>query len=174
VKNIEFKARCEDLRAVRDRLEELGVPLARRMRQVDTYFKVSSGRLKLREIDNDEAQLVQYDRPDESAARACEYTVVPVKDAAGLKKALSLALGVRVVVDKVRELYLWDHTRVHLDTVEELGTFIELETVVADQTLEDAREECERIKAALMIKDADVLSGSYADLLDEKRRDGIG
>jgi predicted adenylyl cyclase CyaB len=165
VKNIEFKARCADLQAVRERLEELGVPLDRRMRQVDTYFEVSSGRLKLREIGDGEAQLVQYHRPDESAVRACEYTVVPVKDAAGLKRALSLALGVRVVVDKVRELYLWDHTRVHLDTVEELGTFLELETVVTDQTLENARAECERIKDALMIRDEDILSGSYADLM---------
>ena len=163
MKNIEFKARCADLQAVRNSLKELGVPLARRVRQVDTYFKVPSGRLKLREIDSGEAQLVQYDRPDESAARACEYTVVPVKDAAGLKQALSLALGVRVVVDKVRELYLWDHTRVHLDTVEDLGTFLELETVVTDQTLEDARSECQRIKEALMIRAEDILPGSYAD-----------
>jgi len=165
VKNIEFKARCPDLQAVRERLKELGVPLARHMRQLDTYFKVASGRLKLREIGDDEAQLVQYDRPDESVARACEYTVVPVKDAAGLKRALSLALGVRVVVDKVRELYLWDHTRVHLDTVEELGTFLELETVVTEQTLEDARAECERIRDSLMIKAEDILSVSYADLI---------
>lgn len=165
MKNIEFKAYCPDLQAVRERLEEMGVPLDRRMRQVDTYFEVLSGRLKLREIDGGEAQLVQYDRPDESAVRACEYTVVPVKDAAGLKQALGLALGVRVVVDKVRELYLWDHTRVHLDTVEGLGTFLELETVVTDQTLEDARAECERMKETLVIRDEDILSGSYADLM---------
>ena len=108
VKNIEFKARCPDLQAVRDRLRKLGVSLDRRMRQVDTYFNVPTGRLKLREIDpgtnraadgDVEAQLVQYDRPDEQAARACEYIVVAVKDAGGLKQALTLALGVRVVVD---------------------------------------------------------------------------
>lgn len=174
VKNIEFKARCWDQQEIRGRLAEKGVALDRRMRQVDTYFKVAEGRLKLREIDpgtnraadgGGEAQLVQYFRPDESAARQSDYIVVPVEQPEALKQALTRALGVSVVVDKVRELYLWEHTRVHLDAVKGLGTFVELETVIREQSVEAARGECERIQNALEIKADDMLSVSYADLL---------
>jgi adenylate cyclase class 2 len=166
VNNIEFKARCWDLQAIRDRLAQRGVGLERRMRQVDTYFKVPSGRLKLREIQGGEAQLVQYFRADESAARQSDYVVVPVERPEELKGALGRALGVRVVVDKVRELYLWEHTRVHLDAVKGLGTFLELETVIRGQSVEEARGECERIQKALGIDAENILSGSYADLLE--------
>jgi adenylate cyclase class 2 len=165
VKNIEFKARCWDLQALRDRLKKAGVVLSRRMRQVDTYFHAPSGRLKLREIDGGESQLVQYFRPDESAARQSDYVVVPISQPEALKQALTRALGVSVVVDKVRELFLWDHTRVHLDAVKGLGTFVELETVIEKQTVEAARTECERIRTALQINADDLLSVSYADLL---------
>jgi predicted adenylyl cyclase CyaB len=165
VKNIEFKARCWDLQAIRDRLAQQGVGLERRMRQVDTYFNVAEGRLKLREIEGGEAQLVQYFRADQSAARQSDYVVVLVERPGELKQALGRALGVRVVVEKVRELYLWEHTRVHLDAVKGLGTFLELETVIRGQSFEDARGECERIRGALDIKSEDLLSVSYADLL---------
>jgi predicted adenylyl cyclase CyaB len=165
VKNIEFKARCWDLQEIRGRLAEEGIALDRRMRQVDTYFNVSEGRLKLREIDLGESQLVQYFRPDESAARQSDYIVVPVERPEELKQALTRALGVSVVVEKVRELYLWEHTRVHLDAVKGLGTFLELETVIREQTVESARGECQRIQKALKINPDDLLSGSYADLL---------
>lgn len=174
VKNIEFKARCWDQQEIRGRLAEEGVALERRMRQVDTYFKVAEGRLKLREIDpgtnraadgGGEAQLVQYFRPDESAARQSDYIVVPVEQPEALKQALTRAMGVSVVVDKVRELYLWDHTRVHLDAVKGLGTFVELETVIRGQSAENARAECERIRKTLGIDTDDILSVSYADLV---------
>lgn len=165
VKNIEFKARCWDLQALRDRLKKAGVAPSRRMRQVDTYFRVPGGRLKLREIEAGESQLVQYFRPDENAARQSDYIVVPVDRPEPLKQALTRALGVSVVVDKVRELFLWEHTRVHLDAVKGLGTFVELETVIEKQTAEAARAECERIQKALQISADDLLSVSYADLL---------
>ena len=165
VKNIEFKARCWDLQDIRGRLAKKGVALERRMRQVDTYFNVAEGRLKLREIDGGESQLVQYFRPDESAARQSDYMVVPVEQPEALKQALTRALGVSVVVEKVRELYLLEHTRVHLDAVKGLGTFVELETVIREQSVEAARGECKRIQKELEINADDLLSGSYADLL---------
>ena len=82
-----------------------------------------------------------------------------------IEQALTRALGVSVVVDKVRELYLWEHTRVHLDAVKGLGTFVELETVIREQSVEVARGECESIQKALEINADDLLSVSYADLL---------
>jgi len=167
VKNIEIKAHCEDLQAMRDRLRDQGVSLTRRIRQVDTYFNVPRGRLKLREIDDREAQLIHYHRPDVEGARESDYIVVPVIDPRSSKEALNRALGVRVVVEKVREVYHWDHTRVHLDEVKELGTFTELETVITDQTLREARSECDRIQRALGIGREAVVLVSYADLIEQ-------
>ena len=69
------------------------------------------------------------------------------------------------MVDKQRELYLWRHTRIHLDEVAGLGPFLELETVVTDQTQEAAERECREVQAALRIREEDLVAGSYADLL---------
>jgi predicted adenylyl cyclase CyaB len=165
--NIEVKAICADPARVRRRLVERGVPLCQRMRQVDTYFSSPRGRLKLREIDDQEAQLIHYDRPDAAAAHASEYVISPVAEPDRLKEALTRALGVRVVVEKQRELYLWQYTRVHLDNVAGLGSFLELETVVEEQTREQAERECLEIQAALGIRPEDLVAGSYADLLTE-------
>src|SRR6476620_6549465 len=140
--NIEIKARCVDPEAVRSRLAARSVSLSRRMRQVDTYFHIPRGRLKLRETDAAETQLIQYDRPDHAAAHASDYVVAPIGEPGPLKQALTLALGVRIVVEKTRDLYLWSHTRVHLDEVTGLGCFLELETVVTEKTVEQAEEEC--------------------------------
>src|SRR5260370_31020786 len=165
MQNIELKARCTDLDAVRRRLVPLGIPLARRMRQVDTYFIVPHGRLKLREIDGGEAQLIQYHRPDATDARASDYVIVPVPVPASLTEALARALGVRTGVDKQRDLYLWRHTRIHLDEVAGLGSFLELETVVTDQTHDEAERECREVQAALEIREEGLVAGSYSDLL---------
>ncbi len=165
--NIEFKARCPDPQRVRQRLADLGIPLARDMRQRDTYFVVPCGRLKLRRIDDSEAELIQYQRADRAAARQSSYQLVPVPEPDPLERALARALGVRVVVDKRRTLYLWGRTRVHLDQVRGLGSFLELETVVTDQSLEEARAECEAVRRELGVEEGELLSGSYADLLLE-------
>jgi predicted adenylyl cyclase CyaB len=142
------------------------VPLAARMRQVDTYFHVHHGRLKLREIDDREAQLIQYERADRAAAHPSDYFVAPVEEPALLKQALTRALGVRAVVEKTRELYLWGRTRVHLDEVAGLGSFLELETVVGDQTVEEAEQECREVQAVLGVREEALVSGSYADLAE--------
>jgi predicted adenylyl cyclase CyaB len=164
--NIEIKARCVALETVRQRLTAAGVPLARRMRQVDTYFHAPHGRLKLREIDGQEAQLIQYERAGATAAHPSDYVVAPVGEPAPLKEALSRALRVRAVVEKTRELYLWGHTRVHLDEVVGLGSFLELETVVTEQTVEEAERECHEVQTALEVREEDLIAGSYADLAE--------
>ncbi len=163
--NVEFKARGGDLATLRVTLGRSGVPLERCMRQVDTYFHVPRGRLKLREIDDQRAELIFYQREDRAEARVSDYVRTAVENPMAMKEALGRALGVRCVVDKTRELYLWDRTRVHLDTVEGLGAFMELETVVTDQSLTDARAECERIRAALGVSPQDLLDRSYADMV---------
>ena len=134
--------------------------------QRDTYFHVPRGRLKLREIEGAAAELIQYARPDEPAARASDYVIAPVPHPAPLREALARALGVRAVVAKRRALYLWRHTRIHLDDVESLGAFLELETVITDQSEADARAEIAEAAAALAIHDEDRLAVSYVDLVE--------
>ena len=138
--------------------------IAARLHQVDTYFDAPRGRLKLREINGTEAQLIHYDRLDQAKPHASDYVIAPVADPAALKEALGRALGIRTVVEKQRELYLWGHTRVHLDEVVGLGSFLELETVITDQTQEEAERECREVQEALGIGEEALIAGSYADL----------
>jgi predicted adenylyl cyclase CyaB len=169
MKNIEFKARCDDLDLIRRLLADKNIELDYRMHQIDTYFNVSlgrdRGRLKLREIVGERCELIQYQRSDLAQARESDYLVVPVENVDLIKEALQRSLGVWVIVDKVRELYLWEHTRVHLDQVKGLGYFIELETVISDQGKEDAQEECERIRQALAISTENLMALSYSDMV---------
>jgi predicted adenylyl cyclase CyaB len=164
MKNIEIKARAADLGAVRERLAKQGIMPAATLLQMDTYFDAPHGRLKLREIEGEEAQLIQYHRPDEAEPHASDYVIAPVVDPAALNEALARALGIHTVVEKRRELYLWGHTRIHLDEVTGLGSFVELETVVTDQTEEEAKRECQAVQAVLGIREPDLMRHSYADL----------
>ena len=149
MKNIEIKARAADLSAVRDRLAQRG--------------------LKLREIEGAEAQLIHYHRPDQAEAHASDYVISPVAEPCTVKEALARALGICAVVEKQRELYLWQHTRVHLDEVAGLGSFLELETVITDQSQEEAERECLEVQAALEIDAANLIVGSYAGLIAAHR-----
>lgn len=165
-RNIEIKARLADPAATRELAEALATERFGEMVQIDTYFYVPHGRLKLREADPGEAQLISYTRPDAEEARASDYRLVPVGDPEGLKAALTGSLGVRAVVRKRREL-LWHHNvRIHLDRVEGLGSFLELEAVVgpdADEPL--CRRRLDFLLGALHISAEDILPGSYGDML---------
>jgi predicted adenylyl cyclase CyaB len=130
---------------------------------------VPRGRLKLREIEGAAAELIQYARPDEPAARASDYVIASIPDPAPLREALARALGVRAVVAKRRTLFLWRRTRIHLDDVEGLGAFLELETVITDQSEADARAEIAEAAAALAIRDQDWLACSYVDLVEARK-----
>jgi len=134
--------------------------------QVDTYFPVPHGRLKLREINEESATLIFYVRADRAVARICTYQLVPVPDPVALKTALTAALGVRGVVRKRREIYFWHNVRIHLDEVAGLGTFVELEAVLAADDDEGlAKERLDHLCKMLGIAPGDLLSQSNADLL---------
>src|SRR6266568_3430237 len=99
-RNIELKARCPDLDRARAASRTLGATFDRAMRQVDTYFRVAHGRLKLREIDQNRAELIWYQRPDSIGYRGSDYTIVPAPDPGALKAALAAACGLRGEVRK--------------------------------------------------------------------------
>ena len=174
-RNLELKVSCDeaDLERVRARLFAAGATTIR-LRQVDTYFAVPRGRLKLRETagpngDHRAAELIGYARPDVAGARWSAYHRVSVApgDASTLKNALAATIDVRVVVSKVREVGLLDRTRVHLDRVEGLGCFVELETVVGpDEGGAGADVELSQVAALLGLDRLEPVAGSYADLAD--------
>lgn len=122
--------------------------------------------MKLRQINGLSAQLIAYSRPDEEGPKTSDYRLVPVANPESLKAALTAALGVRVVVDKCREIYLVDNVRIHLDDVTGLGQFLEFEAVLGPGVDEAAgRAQLAQLAPRFSIRPADLLAGSYADLL---------
>jgi len=171
VQNIEIKTRLRDPANVEVRLLALG---ARRMwttRQVDTFFQVParSGWLKLREAEGRPPEIISYERSTDNAGpRPSHYDVIIVKDVEAWRRLLGRVLPVEAVVRKERTLWIYEHTRVHLDRVEGLGDFLELETVVEDLPPEEARKETQRVVDALGLDPAEFLSLPYKEMLGKK------
>jgi homotetrameric cytidine deaminase len=165
-RNVEVKAADPDPARSLAAARELGAEDHGVLRQRDTYFRAQAGRLKLREEAPGGATLIQYDRPDAARARESRYRLVPVEDPDGLRVALDAALGTVVVVEKARHLLLWRDVRIHLDAVEGLGDFVELEAVAPPESdLEPERAKVAELSAALGIAPARTASRSYAELL---------
>lgn len=161
-RNIELKATDPDPATTAARTTALGAAEQGVLAQRDTYFVSRHGRLKLREHDGGGAELIAYSRGDSPNASESEYVLVPEADPAGLALALDRSLGTTVVVAKRRRLFLWENVRIHLDDVEDLGTFIEIEIVEPDAR---APEQLARLRDALEIRDSALVAVGYADLL---------
>jgi adenylate cyclase class 2 len=165
-RNLELKARLRHPSEAPARAQEVATETLDAQHQIDTYFYVPRGRLKLREIDGAPAQLVSYSRPDQPNCKESRYRLVDVNDPAALKQALGDALGVLVIVDKQREIYLHHNVRIHLDRVVGLGDFLEFEAVLdPNDTLADAQQLLARLTTHFRLDAADLVSTSYSDLL---------
>jgi cytidine deaminase len=162
VLNSELKATDPDRAATEARVAALGASDQGVLVQRDTYFGARHGRLKLREQEGAGAELIAYRRADTAEAAASDYLLVPVPDPVALAQALGRSLGTVVVVSKRRHLFTWENVRIHLDDVQELGTFIELEIVDPD---ERAPEQMARLRDALGIEDGALVAVGYSDLL---------
>lgn len=165
LKNLEFKANCDSLNVLRGRLANLQAEHRRTMKQLDTYFNVPQGRLKLREINTHDAELIYYERSDLAESRYSNYQVCDIPEPMAFKQIVTMAWGVKGVVEKQRELWMFGDTRIHLDEVRDLGQFVELETVIRNQTEESAQAEHQLVKDALGIREEDLISVSYSDLV---------
>jgi adenylate cyclase, class 2 len=165
-RNIELKARVHDLAAARQIAEQVATAHPGTQRQTDTYFRCSSGRLKLREIEGHGAQLIGYDRPDEECATASDYRIIAIEDAQAARSLLTAALGILVVVSKQREIYLRHNVRIHLDDVDHLGAFLEFEAVICDGVNEETgRRQIAELRERFAIAETDLVRASYSDLL---------
>jgi homotetrameric cytidine deaminase len=162
-RNVEVKARDADPGATLRRALALGASDEGVLHQRDTYFARARGRLKLREQEPGGAQLIAYVREDATHARTSAYRIAPASDPEALREALDAALGTVVVVDKRRRLLLWEGVRIHLDDVDGLGSFVELEAVAApDSNLRGEHELVARLREELELGEA--VAVSYADL----------
>jgi adenylate cyclase len=167
--NIEIKARVQDFGALRARAERLSDTPVEVIPQVDTFFPTAKGRLKLRELGPDSAQLIYYERPNEEGPKRSDYCIFETPRPEALRSLLVSALGLRGTVKKVRYLYLIGQTRVHLDDVEGLGHFMELEVVLRPgQSGAEGQAIAQGLIFELGIRSTDLLEGAYVDLLEEK------
>jgi len=167
--NIEIKARVRDFPDLQARAAAVSDAPLQVIPQEDTFFHVPRGRLKLRLLAPDHAQLVYYERPDQDGPKRSNYHIFETNDPENLKTALTLALGVRGVVRKRRYLYLAGQTRIHLDDVEGLGHFMELEIVLRDgQSDAEGQAVARALMTRLGVREEDLLEGAYMDLLEQK------
>ena len=166
MRNLEIKAAVASLGPVRTRLRALaGAARHARLRQADWYFRVPRGRLKLRVAGaGRDGELIAYVRPDRTAARTSEFQRMPAPDAAGARRLLERMLGLRTCVRKRREVWLYRNARIHLDTVDGLGRFVEIEVVVSEG-MPQARALMKELTGVLGIGAKDLVGASYGELL---------
>ncbi len=166
--NVELKARDPDPETTAARCLSLGARDRGVLEQRDTYFTARCGRLKLREQAGAASELIAYRRDDDAQASESSYVRAPVPAGDELAEALDTALGTVVVVVKRRRLLTWQGVRIHLDEVQGLGAFVELEAVLPEAgDLATAREKVARLRAELEIPEEALVSVGYSDLLLE-------
>jgi predicted adenylyl cyclase CyaB len=166
--NIEIKARVRDFSQIKLRAEKLSDTPVEVIPQEDIFFNVPQGRLKLRILAPDRAQLIYYTRPDQDGPKRSDYHIAHTSDPENLKRVLELAYGIRGVVKKTRCLYLVGQTRVHLDDVDGLGQFMELEVVMREgQSDAEGEEIAEGLMTSLGVERSDLLEGAYMDLFEK-------
>jgi predicted adenylyl cyclase CyaB len=166
--NIEIKARVRDFADLRQRAKALSDTPVQIIPQEDTFFNVPRGRLKLRQLAPERGQLVYYERTDSTGPKRSDYSIAETADPSALMITLTAALGVRGVVRKIRYLYLAGQTRIHLDEVEGLGQFMELEVVMRpNQTDQEGLAIANDLMVKLGIVPSDLLEGAYMDLLEK-------
>ncbi len=165
--NIEIKAKSSNSNRVRKILKSKKADFKGIDHQVDTYFKVNSGRLKLRE-GNIENYLIHYQREDQEGPKQSNVTLF--KSPSTLKDILTKSLGLLVVVDKQREIYFIENIKFHIDKVKDLGSFIEIEVIDKDGVIGKAKllEQCKQYMELFGVKAEDLISCSYSDLLLDK------
>lgn len=168
-RNIEIKAhvaRPAALESITSSLADSGPEL---IRQDDTFFHCPNGRLKLRDFGNGQGELIYYQRADASGPKSSFYRITPTDQPDTLRQTLLAALGELGRVRKLRRLYLIGRTRVHIDQVEGLGNFMELEVVLRDDETEaDGVLVAEKLIRQLGIDSSDLVERAYVDLLAER------
>lgn len=168
-RNIEIKARVASLAAVESLAAALSGKEPVAIAQDDTFFACPDGRLKLRAFSDGTGELIFYRRADDTGPEESFYVISPTSSPDTLRDALGLAYGVIGRVRKQRLLFMAGRTRIHLDRVEGLGEFLELEVVLRDgESAEAGMAEARELLASLRIAPEQLVSGAYLDLLAQR------
>lgn len=164
--NVEIKARCPDPGRIRSILKKQNADFKGIDHQVDTYFEVPGGRLKLRE-GTVEQNLIFYRRANTAEPKASDINLVPAEHPEQLKALLANALGVWKVVDKQREIYFIDNVKFHIDEVSRLGSFVEIEAIDEDGSIGEEKlyEQCQYYLKLFEIPGENLVAESYSDLV---------
>ena len=171
-RNVEIKARIESVEALLPRVREIADSGPSEIFQDDTFFSCPNGRLKLRAFSETSGELIFYQRPDSAGPKESFYVISPTASPNTLREVLSLAYGQTGRVRKCRTLFMMGRTRIHLDVVEGLGHFLELEVVLTEgESAEDGIAVAHALLARLGISPQQLIEGAYVDLLRRKIQD---
>ncbi|MCL1797363.1 MAG: class IV adenylate cyclase [Eggerthellaceae bacterium] len=163
MRNIEIKVALSEKGDVVNRLNALGAKYQYTMKQADYYFDIGENKDKLRIIDGREFQLISYQRKEKHGQKDSYYEI---KELTAVEKDALLASRKAIKhVEKTRELWLYGNTRIHLDLVEQLGNFLELETVIKDISLKAGKNEFKTVVNGLGIDATNSVAASYSDLV---------
>jgi len=165
---IELKAKVENHDSVRERLGRLKAYHAGTFRQIDTYFYVPKGMLKLRQIEGKgEAELIYYEREETDGPKESKVFIVRILKPETFRTFFEKVLKKKVTVGKRREIYRYRGTQIHLDAVDILGNFVELEREIrgSGKDAHEAQKILEAMMAELGVEKRDLIKGSYSDLL---------
>lgn len=170
MRNIEIKARIGNIDSLAAKAAELASGPAVKIKQDDTFFPCAAGRLKLRDFLDGSGELIFYRRANEQGPKESFYVRSSTSSPDSLRESLSLAYGELGRVQKDRTLYLIGRTRVHLDEVAALGSFLELEVVLRDdESAEKGVQEAKELMRTLNIDPQQLIECAYIDLLMERR-----
>jgi predicted adenylyl cyclase CyaB len=172
--NIEIKAHARNFAWIRSRAQELSDTPVEVIEQEDTFFNIGRGRLKLRFLAPDSGQLIYYERANREGPKRSDYHIALTSDPENLKRVLELSYGIRGSVKKTRFLYIVGQTRVHLDEVEGLGQFMELEVVMREgQSDAEGQAVAEDLMTSLGVERSDWLEGAYMDMIENPPADTL-
>lgn len=172
--NVEIKARIDSVAAWEPRVAAIATHGPEILNQVDTFFPCTAGRLKLREFGGGRGELIWYERPDEAGPRQSRFERLPLENPERFREFMAGTVGVAGTVRKRRTLYLVGRTRVHLDQVECLGAWLELEVVLAAGEAETlGRAEAGRLMEVLGIDSGQLEPRPYVDLLERDCPAGV-
>jgi len=172
VTNIELKATYNDLDAAHGIAQRLGAIFQWQDEQVDTYYDVPKGRLKLRQCGKGDTELIAYNRRNVREAKRSDYLLYKVTDVANLVAVVDTVLSKKITVRKQRALYMWQNVRIHLDKVDYLGTFIEFEAMISDESeIGTLHDKIDKLTKTFNINPVDLVDIGYAELLLNKKEE---
>lgn len=169
IKNFEFKAKVDNIEEYENKLLELNPVFKGTDNQIDTYFNVPKGRLKLRE-GNIENSLINYDRENINDSKQSDIILYQHEPNIALKNILTKQFGVKIIVDKKRKIYFIDNIKFHFDIVDSLGTFIEVEAIDSKEefSIEQLKAQCDKYFDFFGLDKLQLVDKSYSDLVVTK------